>query len=276
MAVCITGMHRSGTSMVAKLLHESGLYLGPDANFNPPGPANADGHWENRRFVRLNRRVFKELGGRWDRPPPVPASWTEDRFRPLRAEAEALLAEFVGREPWGWKDPRNCLTLPFWRTILDPVRVIVVVRNPLEVAASLSKRDGLPRAQGLALWQVYNQRLLDAVAPSDRVVTHYGMYFRDPEFELRRVLSFMGLAADEAIIERASAARKDELRHHRLATEDLFEADVAPAIVALYGDLCREAGWRDSGPAEEGTSGRVTSCSIEEGPRIGSADPSRD
>ncbi len=248
MPACIAGMHRSGTSMVAKLLHASGLYLGPELDLLPPSPANPDGHWENRRFAKLNRRILKRLGGGWDDPPPSPAGWAVRPLVPLRAEAEAILADFADREPWGWKDPRNCLTLPFWQAILGAVPVVIVVRNPLEVAESLRQRNGFPLARGVALWHEYNRRLLDAVAPSDRIVTHYGAHFQNPELESRRLLTFLGLPVDEGTIGTASGARAADLRHHRLTTRDLLAAGVAAPVLELYRELCREADWSEGDP----------------------------
>lgn len=247
--VCIAGMHRSGTSMTAKLLHEAGLYLGPASDLHPREPANHEGHWENRWFRKLNRRVLKQLGGEWDYPPPIPESWTGEDLAPQRSRAGKLLEHFAGREPWGWKDPRTCLTLPFWQGMLGEIRVVVVVRNPLEVAESLRKRNGFSLTLGLALWHAYNRRLFDATTPSDRLVTHYGTYFRDPERELRRLLSFLAMPGDEKIVAKASVIRETGLRHHHLTAEDLVEANVAPEIRGLYQDLCREADWEDPEPA---------------------------
>jgi hypothetical protein len=207
---------------------------------------DSKGHWENRRFYKLNQRILRQLGGGWDYPPPLPTNWTTGPLTPTKVEATTLLEDFVDREPWGWKDPRSCLTLPFWQAIIGTIRVVVVVRNPLEVAESLRKRNGFSRALSLALWHSYNQRLLDAVAPSDRFITHYDMYFQDPERELRRLLSFLDLPVDEDIVEQASAAGLSELRHYRLTTRDLVDADdVTPVIVKLYRDLCAEANWQD-------------------------------
>jgi len=52
-----------------------------------------------------------------------------------------------------WKDPRNCLTFALWVGVLevDPV-VLLVYRNPLEIAASLRVRSGEAKVYALALW----------------------------------------------------------------------------------------------------------------------------
>jgi len=59
------------------------------------------------------------------------------------AEARALVADLLPSTPWAWKDPRLCLTLPFWLEVLDARPAMVVcLRNPLEIAASLAERNG--------------------------------------------------------------------------------------------------------------------------------------
>jgi len=61
MPICVAGMHRSGTSMVGRLLYQGGLYLGPDSELMPPGPDNPDGYWENRRFLQINDGILEEI-----------------------------------------------------------------------------------------------------------------------------------------------------------------------------------------------------------------------
>jgi hypothetical protein len=44
-------------------------------------------------------------------------------------------------EPWGWKDPRNTYTLPFWLDLFPDARVVHVYRHGVDVAASLHQRQ---------------------------------------------------------------------------------------------------------------------------------------
>src|SRR5439155_5522042 len=106
--------------------------------------------------------------------------------------ARALLAEFEEHEPWGWKDPRTSLTLPFWQTLVEP-KLVVCLRNPLEVAVSLHRRNSLSYTLAVALWHDYNERVLAATPAEGRVVTHYDAYFRDALREVERVLDATGL-----------------------------------------------------------------------------------
>src|SRR5580704_1678698 len=118
MVVSIIGMHRSGTSMIAKLLHQCGVYLGEEKEMVPATPDNPEGHWEHTGFVNLNDELLGLWGGGWDRPPRFPADWPHHpTCVRARAKAKALLDRFDGRPTWGWKDPRGTLTFPFWNDL---------------------------------------------------------------------------------------------------------------------------------------------------------------
>lgn len=143
--ICVAGMPRSGTSLVTQLLHRCGVHLGPPDQLMPASSNNPDGFWENLRFVRLNERLLAASGGTWFSPPAT--------LRPtpdIVAEAKSIVAQFDGAEPWGWKDPRNALTLPFWKTLLPSMKVLVCVRHPAETAASLVASTLFPRR-----WPLY-------------------------------------------------------------------------------------------------------------------------
>jgi len=137
--ICIAGMPRSGTSLAAQLLHRCGVEIGPADQLMPPSSNNSDGFWENLRFVDLNERLLRASGATWFAPPrtlrPAPA---------LAKEAAAIIAQFDGKEPWLWKDPRNAITLPFWKALLPPMKVVLCIRHPAETAASLVASSLIP------------------------------------------------------------------------------------------------------------------------------------
>lgn len=157
MPVCITGMHRSGTSMVAKMLSSCGLYLGAESALVAFSRDNANGYWENRNFVSINNEILKGLGSAWDYPQHLPEEWQADqRILGHGDQVRVLLQEFKNHEPWGWKDPRTCLTLPFWMSILPQTKVVICLRNPLEVVLSLHRRGPPKYTIGLMPWKIYN------------------------------------------------------------------------------------------------------------------------
>lgn len=253
MPICIAGMGRSGTSMCTQLLHHTGVHLGPEADLLPADPGNRDGYWENINFVTINDAVLRALGGAWDSPPPA-ADVQEVRavLEQPRIEARQLIRQFTGHELWGWKDPRNSLTAPFWMDLIPGLRFIICVRNPLEVALSLRRRWGFSLPLSINLWRAYNTCLLAAVPPERRVVTHYDAYFAHAKTEVRHVLDALRIAAPTAAFERARAVVATDLRNTHFSMHDLSDAGIASDAIALYASLCAEAGWSDTNAATNG------------------------
>lgn len=244
MPICIAGMHRSGTSMVASLLHQCGLFLGPDpADYHAEADDNPEGFWEHRGFLHVNDQVLRLLGGGWDFVPDFPAGWEKrPELTHARAEAAQLIGTFAGREPWGWKDPRTSLTLPFWSLLLPNLKVLVCVRNPLEVIRSLQKRGYASFAFGQNLWLRHNRQLLDQLKWDERLVTHTDVYFHDPAGELRRIVDLLGLPVSDRTIQQACSVITAPLRHHRLSQEEMLEAGVSVETLSCYRELCLSAG----------------------------------
>jgi hypothetical protein len=229
--------------MVSRILNSCSLYLGPEEDLTPGAPDNPDGYWENYRFVRINDAVLSEMQQGWDYIGQPPEEW---QFLPSleshRCEARRLVQSFEGHEPWGWKDPRNSLTLPFWQALIPSLKVVVCVRNPLEVALSLQKRSNSSFAFSFALWLAYYERLLSAVPASRRIVTHYESYFMDPHAELRRLTSALDLPAGASVINAASALRNESQRHHGRSTSELLGSRASTEVLNCYLELCAEAG----------------------------------
>jgi GT2 family glycosyltransferase/glycosyltransferase involved in cell wall biosynthesis len=238
-AICIAGAHRSGTSMVTRLLHCCGLALGPQSELMPPQADNPEGFWEHLGFVALNDQLLSELGGAWDLPPGTNEDLTSARLDPLRLKGRLLIEKFDSANVWGWKDPRNSLTLPFWQQLLPGVKTLIVVRNPLEVAHSMRERNGTSYSFGLRLWEIYNRRLIQAATKAQRLVTHYDLFFDNPERELRRVANFAGLP--DAKIRSAAKLVATRRRHTHFTVDQLIDAGVAEGVIELYRTLVAEA-----------------------------------
>jgi Sulfotransferase family len=243
MPVAIAGMHRSGSSLVARLLHLCGLDLGPEDRLMPAANDNPEGFWESLPFVHINDCVIGEFGGWWDRPSqPLPGWECAPLLDCRREQARDLPGQLGLTEPWGWKDPRNSLTIPFWLNIWPDLRVVVCVRNPLEVANSLLQRDRFPFGKSLKLWHEYYQRLVNSAPTSALIVTHFDSFFIDPIAELTRLVEFLRLPADRGQIASACAAVVTGLRHSQLGANDLVKSATSIELQRLYLCLCRDGG----------------------------------
>ena len=61
-AILVLGMHRSGTSALARILNLLGCELGP--NLLPAAADNEAGFWEHRDVVLLDDEVLARVGSR--------------------------------------------------------------------------------------------------------------------------------------------------------------------------------------------------------------------
>jgi len=229
--------------MITRMLNLCGLYLGEEQDLMPPHPDNPEGYWENHKFVEINDAVLSTLGGSWHMPPEPESLFSMQRdFSLLEKQAQNVINGFVDKAFWGWKDPRNSITLPFWQRLLPDLKVIICMRNPVEVAQSLAHRDDFSQIFGFNLWQTYNQRLMTSVASENRLITHYSMYFADPETELRRLLEFMNIKVDSSTIRNAYQTTISSLKRNRATFGNLIKTGAPLDVVNLYVEMCSQAG----------------------------------
>ena len=228
--------------MLTRLLHAGGLYLGTKSELMPAQADNPDGFWEHLGFVALNDELLSELGGAWDLPPKTDEDFKNPRLDPLRLKGRLLIEGFDPSTVWGWKDPRNSLTLPFWQNLLPGLKTLIIVRNPLEVAYSMRERNGTSYAFGLRLWEIYNRRLVDAADKRDRLFTHYDLFFENAKKELRRIANFVGLP--DTKIGTAAEMVATKRRHTHFTVDQLIDARVSGEVIELYRALIAETSAR--------------------------------
>ena len=245
--------------MLTKLLRTCGLYLGPENELMPAQADNPDGFWEHLGFVALNDELLNELGGAWDLPPKADENFTQPRLDPLRLKAQLLIEGFASASVWGWKDPRNSLTLPFWQNLLPRLKTLIIVRNPLEVAYSMRERNGTSYSFGLRLWEIYNRRLIETASGQERLVTHYDFFFEDAETELRRIAHFVGLP--DAKVASAAALIKTQRRHTHFTIDQMIDARVSADVIELYRALIAEADRGASPSASKGNKAKLADAS---------------
>ena len=183
----VIGMHRSGTSLVTRLLRGVGGYVGsvlePNSEavvfirFNDCILGCLNASWfmvsddydsnalKNNSTVWLkvlsNQKMlwsefFKDFG----------ADGVENNYQrgeylgPDKSILELMLTHKwhlpqCGRLLWGWKDPRNTFTLPTWLMLFPNARILHVIRNGIDAALSLWRRarksgEGAPRCLDLS------------------------------------------------------------------------------------------------------------------------------
>ena len=240
--ICVAGMHRSGTSMITRLLNLCGMDIGIEKDMMPAGPANPEGYWEHIWFNYYNNQILEFFRGAWDIVPVYSEKWQDTPgIHWIKREASTMVERFTVRV-WGWKDPRNSITLPFWKAVLPQMKTLVCLRNPLDVANSLNKRGSSSIIFSLQLWWQYNSQLLLNTTEQDRVVTHFDAYFHDGPAELNRLVQALGITASEAGIEEAMKASNASLRHSVTSIEKLASLVPWDGLMETYCKLLTESG----------------------------------
>jgi hypothetical protein len=239
--ICVLGMHRSGTSLIARAVNLLGVDLGPEEGLLSPAQDNPAGYWESEDLVDINDALLDAFGGTWDAVPDLPGTWLDSaKLLPVRKRArEVLRARFGESELWGWKDPRNCVTLPFWQDIVPAMRYVICVRNPVDVSDSLRARgDSRGAPEHVEDWLRHNALALHHTASLPRIVVHYESFLEDPKSQLKRLARFLNPGEDlpEASRINAAADSIDPELVHGWTSPSLVATDprVPPSIAAFY------------------------------------------
>ena len=181
MQIIVLGMHRSGTSLVTRLLHAMGGYVGAKEDLLPAMECNAEGFWERRDVQDINEDLLESLNASWDNPVKVDVRRLSVKaLRDFNNATVPVVDELNQHQPWVVKDPRLSLFMSLWQPMLKSPFAVICWRNPLEVANSLKQRDGLPLAYGLALWEWYTISALKYVADIPSCLVSYNDLLQDP------------------------------------------------------------------------------------------------
>ena len=151
------GMHRSGTSMVNRLLNLHGMHIPLETNYSDE--YNPSGYWESFELQHINDQILKMGDSSWSDP----RAFDIKRFHKIdHTKLDSMTQQFLDRlmeveeEIILIKDPRMCRLIPIWLKLIEPtgakVSAVFPIRNPLEVASSIRNRDQFAIETGLQLW----------------------------------------------------------------------------------------------------------------------------
>lgn len=177
------GMHRSGTSALARVLSLRGADL--PAHLMSPNYGNASGYWEPAPIVSFNDEVLDYFGTAWDDPFAAFQLPEASLFpREFQQRARALIEQEFGESNlFILKDPRNCLLGNFWASMLAKqgvqVSPILAARPFGEVAASLQKRDQSIQEASVLVYVSYAVESALAWAERGASVVYYGQLLDD-------------------------------------------------------------------------------------------------
>lgn len=224
--IVIAGMHRSGTSLLAQLVHGLGAPLGDQVE-RYPVPSNLSGHWEDAGAWRAAERLLGGLGQRWGAASaPLPPRWTEWPEAAVARQAFTDLARHnLAKAPiWAVKDPRATRCLPLWADAAVAVGarlvVLVMLRPASAVVRSLASRDGADPVEAERSWRQFNTELVAFSHHTPVLFVSYDDLLANGLAVAGQVARHCGLADDSTACQRAVAFINTGLRHNAPSWRD--------------------------------------------------------
>jgi O-antigen biosynthesis protein len=201
--VVVLGMHRSGTSAIARALQVMGIDLG--SKLMPPKKDENDfGFFEDLDLNQLNIKMLSALNSDWHFTAPLETDFPNVlRKKGYLQEAVSVLGEKTWNCPtFAFKDPRTTRLLPFWKQVFEhchlDVSYVAAVRNPISVAQSLSHRNEFDMEKGIVLWVSHNLAILEGIVQENKsIFVDYDRFIDAPIDELNRISSHLGFVIDQ-------------------------------------------------------------------------------
>jgi hypothetical protein len=193
--VIVLGAPGSGASLCAHILSALGVDMVGLETGSDVGP------WEREELVTLHDRILAlfnraHLGPFHDFALPV-AWWADPRVARIKREIVACLEAGMGADYFGFKDPRAVRLLPVWQQVANELRLaprlVLCLRNPAQIAALSSARDGLDRAIVEYRWLANTVDFFRHANSFDICTVEYENWFEDPPANVTRLKDFLGL-----------------------------------------------------------------------------------
>lgn len=239
--ILVLGMHRSGTSAMTRALTSMGVSLGGNL-MEPVEGVNPKGFWEDMDIYRLNDEMLHHLGTNWYHSTPLSDAQIQRLWEQGYGERASAILPSKARpdRPFACKDPRLCRLLSFWQGVLarqdGSTGYVLALRNPVSIADSLQKRDGLERAQSYLLWVAHTLPTLMRTEGAPRVLVDYDLLLEDPRGQVQRMAQALGLSINGEELQRyAEEFLEKGLRHSEYTLKNVGQdASCPPWIASLY------------------------------------------
>lgn len=242
--ICILGMHRSGTSLLCEILHSMGVSFGTQDELIAGNTANPDGYFELKKLAELMMDIYIDAGKMsmdpcWLDLSTIPQSKKEWYCNRIYQCLYPLVENCPEHQIFAIKHPRICILLPWLKECFDKMHVkveyIAIIRNPLETAQSLWKRDCYPIDFGLHLWEKHNAAILSYAKLSDTLFLNHQMLFDDFDSTYQKIATFLHLKED--YFEKTKALINPNYRHHDINLDSYSGRESIDFIKDFYETL---------------------------------------
>ena len=253
MIYIVLGMHKSGTTLVAEILHESGIPMG---NFDA-----SVGDDEGNKYEMLEPHDLNiEMLGYDYGESSLNISKIIKGPQEVKPEILKKMTEFVEKtnrrwQDWGFKDPRTCLTYSVWKTQIPRHKLVIIFRNPTKLWQHYKPKRFLKVFHSLIIcwkairgWYIHNREILKILQAGheDAIVVRYADVMQDDRF-FRALCEFVGHPLQDCrnlALYRHKAEKRDRLFDLMLFFQKRF---LGRDVWGLYEDLRKYAIHFDEG-----------------------------
>ena len=232
------GMPRSGGSAVGAVLERMGaFYATPES---VPGEKSRSGEaaYERRDVRRLHNDIFHHFETEWHRiDETISMQLASADLDAFQLRARQIVGELSAHRPSFLKESRLAFVLPFWRRFLENPVCIQIVRNPLEIAMSLKKRDGFSIQHSLALWELSSITAIKNSRGLPRIVVQYSDLIADPVVTASRLkerLEFHGILNFKNVTDAEIRSLVNIRQRHEWFDDRPLAEFLNPRQIALY------------------------------------------
>lgn len=199
--VVVLGMHKSGTTLIADMLHHSGIAMIEDSS---TGGYDDGNKMERESCRRLNVDLLN-----------CENKLSVNIVNVLNLEAVSAEYWKAGRDlvdgmqitgnGWGFKDPRTLLTFSFWNVLLPHCKYIGVFRDPVEVFQHYARRPGrrwilsdpFYLLNAVKAWCIYNSHLLEIIRSGEDLFLIEYADLMNGDVALGQMAQYIGLPIED-------------------------------------------------------------------------------
>jgi len=212
--VVVLGSPRSGTSMISGLLSILGVDMG---DVRLPDFENPTGYYEDVAFSQLIAELFTAADSRANGFNPPSPDLIRAQFPKFTDKARLLIEQRSANaksDIWGWKVIGTAFILDLFLPYLDDPYVVVVLRNPLDIAQSMvnyARRKNYAKIGLLEALRLANKyydsifAFLDKNPELPRMFVSYEATVNNPRQQVKRLADFLDLKATHAQVRKAQS-----------------------------------------------------------------------
>ena len=209
----VLGMHKSGTTLIAKTLHYSGINMGA---FDEEVSYDKGNQFEREEPLFINNLILQSEG--LQSLSISPNKKKIDQSSSILSLVKELNSQYA---MWGFKDPRTCLTYDHWKPFLPVHKIIVVYRKPQSVAYHYCRKGFRDYIRALNRYMQYNSRIYKIGKEKKALFVSYDKLLNSKK-EYMRLSKFVGFDLSDVVDPRLNRSKEKSMLKFWICNAALF------------------------------------------------------